>query len=186
MLYAGNLSGRRWESLALISKAVEQLNREGLRVNLDIYAASPVTKAQKKQLCREGCSLHGAVPYETVQRLQKEADIVIHAEGFSLYSRMLVHQSFSTKLVDYFSLGKCIFAVGTPDVASIHHLLKHDAAIVANRKEEVYSKLKMLLEQPEMLEEYGEKAYLCGRSCHDEKKMQNMLFSDLQELACGR
>ena len=76
--------------------------------------------------------------YEKIKELQKAADIQVHVEGLSLKARLTVHQSFSTKLVDLFALGKCIFVVGPRDVASVSHLLKNDAAIVASEENEVY------------------------------------------------
>ena len=108
LLYAGNLGAGRWKSLALVAKAVARLRKEGFSVTLDTYSATPQTAAMQNALQRSGCTLHGPVSYGEVQVLQREADVLLHVEGLSLKSRLAVHQSFSTKLVDYFALGKCI------------------------------------------------------------------------------
>lgn len=181
LLYAGNLGAGRWRSLALIAETIERLRREGYSVELDTYTATPQTAKMQRALNRDGCRLYGAVPYAQVQRLQKKADVLIHVEGLSLKSRMEVHQSFSTKLVDYFALGKCIFAVGTPDIASIRHLLDHNAAVVASEKNAVYAELKKLLDDPKQLQDHGKKAYACGRKCHNKTTMQAMLMEDLKK-----
>lgn len=181
LLYAGNLGAGRWRSLALIAETIERLRREGYSVELDTYTATPQTAKMRRALNRDGCRLYGAVPYAQVQRLQKKADVLIHVEGLSLKSRMEVHQSFSTKLVDYFALGKCIFAVGTPDIASIRHLLDHDAAVVASEKNAVYAELKKLLDDPKQLQDHGKKAYACGKKCHNKTTMQAMLMEDLKK-----
>lgn len=182
LLYAGNLGAGRWKSLALIAEAVERLNNEGYSVALDTYTATPQTAKMQKALNRPGCRLHGAVSYAQVLELQKTADVLIHAEGLSLKSRLAVHQSFSTKLVDYFAFGKCIFAVGTPDVASIRHLLDNDAAIVASNHKDVYAHLKKILDEPEMIPYYGKQAYACGAKCHNKATMQTMLMEDLRKV----
>ena len=88
--------------------------------------------------------------------------------------------------MDYFALGKCIFAVGTPDVASVRHLLDNDAAVVAETADKVYEKLKQLLDHPQLLREYGQKAYLCGRRHHDKTAMQTMLMEDLKRIVENR
>lgn len=183
LLYAGNLGVGRWKSLAMLSGAIERLRAEGLRVRLDIYSATPMTKAMEKALCKDGSEIHEPVSYGEILKLQREADIMLHVEGMSLKSRLAVHQSFSTKLVDFFGMGKCIFAIGPYDVASMDHLIKSDAAVTARSQEEVYEKLKQLLLQPEDILHYGEKAYVCGKMYHDKAKMQSMLVNDLNEAA---
>ena len=179
MLYTGNLGSGRWESLALIADAIEKLNSEGYDIDLDIYSATPLTEKMKNAMGKNGSHIHPPISYETVQTLQREADVLVHIEGLSLKSRMAVHQSFSTKLVDYFELGKCIFAVGKDDEASIKHLIDNDAAVVAQSSSEVYQKLKSLCERREQISYYGKKAYECGAKHHDKAIMQAMLKEDL-------
>ena len=183
MVYAGNLSTGRWKALALIAEAAERLRQEGYEVELDIYSSSPQRRKMLQSLNRGEISrFHGAIGYEALQKVQREADILIHVEGLTLKSRLEVRHSFSTKLVDYFTLGKCIFAVGTADVASIQHLTDNDAAVVANTKGAVYEKLKQILLYPQMICEYGEKAYACGARHHDRERMQTMLWNDLKSV----
>lgn len=181
LLYAGNLGVGRWKSLGMVAKAVERLQAEGLSAQLDIYSATPLTGPMEKALCRQGSTCHGAVSYEQILKLQEEADVMLHVEDLSLKGRLAVHQSFSTKLVDFFSMGKCIFAVGPEDVASLDHLIRHDAAVTAASEQEVYEKLKMLLQQPQTILEYGKKAYDCGAKYHEKTKMQAMLMQDLNK-----
>lgn len=183
MIYAGNIGAGRWESLALIASAAARLNQEGYQVRFDIYSATPQTKKMRKALNVTGCRLHDPVSYEKVLELQEKSDILVHAEGLSLKSRMICHQSFSTKLVDYFAIGKCIFAVGTEDVACIKHLKDNHAAVVAENKSMVYKKIKWLLSDTDRILQYGKRAYLCGMKHHNRAKMQKMLMQDLIKTA---
>lgn len=180
LIYAGNIGMERWKSLGLIADAVERLHKEGYEIQFDLYTATPMTSSMQTALHKEGTQIHAPISYAEIVALQKQSDVVIHAEGLSRKSRMEVHQSFSTKLVDYFAFGKCIFAIGTEDEASVKHLLDHDAAIVASSKEEVYEKLKSLVLQPSLIAEYGKKAYRCGQLHHDKKDIQKMLQDDMQ------
>lgn len=178
MLYAGNIGEGRWKSLALISAAVARLKKEGYKIEFNIYSATPKTKKMKKVLNISGSKLYDAVSYGRVLELQKESDILVHVEGLSLKSRLALHQSFSTKIVDYFAIGKCIFAIGAEDVASIKHLKDNQAAVLAQSKDMVYKKIKWLLEDTSRILQFGKKAYNCGKKHHNKRSMQEMLCND--------
>lgn len=181
LIYAGNISKGRGRSLSLISDAVCTLKSEGCDISFDIYTPSVLSEKMKTVLSKTGCTLHGAVSYNEILKLQKNADILVHAEGLSLKDRCEVHQSFSTKLVDFFEMGKCIFAVGTYDEAFAKHLVDNDAAAVATNAAEVYRKLKSLTDDKTLIVNYGKKAYECGKKHHDKKTLQTMVMQDLQK-----
>lgn len=182
MLYAGNIGGGRWKSLALISDAVAKLKDEGYKIQFDIYSATPKEKKMKKVLNIPGSNLHSAISYEKVSELQNKSDILVHVEGLSFKSRMAVHQSFSTKIVDYLALGKCIFAIGTEDMASIKHLKDNQAAVIAEDKFMVYKQIKWLLSDTDRILQCGKRAYCCGAKYHDKAKVQEMLIQDLNKM----
>lgn len=186
LIYAGNLGTGRWKSLGLISKVIERLQNENYLITLDVYSSTPQTKRIKKELHKRGTTLHGAVPYKYILDLEQQADILVHVEGLEKKNRLEVHQSFSTKLVDFFELGKCIFAIGTEDEASIYHLIKNDAAIVAKNEDEIYKKLKYIVMHPEIVLEYGEKAFLCGAKNHNKLYIQRMLMQDIEKVITER
>ena len=182
LLFAGNIGTGRWRSLSLISSAVEKLNNEGINIRFDIYTPTPCTALMNHSLNKKGTTMHKAVSYHEIIKLQKKANILVHVEGLSLKSRMEVHQSFSTKLVDFFAMGKCILAVGKIDEASIKHLVDNDAAIVADNVNEIYSQLLKICNDFRLLDLYGKKAYECGRNNHSKEKIHNMLVQDLKAM----
>lgn len=179
MIFAGNIGSGRWKSLALISKAVEKINHGDSKFIFDIYTPTPLTAEMEKALRKNGTTIHKPVCYKKIIELQDQVDVLVHAEGLSLKSRMEVHQSFSTKLVDFFAKGKCILAIGCDDVASIKHLIDNDAALVAKSEEEIVKLLSKLYKDKELLAVYGEKAYSCGKRHHQKSKMQQMIITDL-------
>lgn len=181
LLYTGNLGKGRIKSLSYIADATERLVEEGKKIEFDIYSATLPSLKIRKAFLKKGCNFKGRVSYSQVLCLQEEADILVHAEGLGLKDRCEVHQSFSTKLVDYFALGKCIFAVGTYDEAFAKHLIDNDGALVATNKEEVYEKLKSLVSDRKRITDYGKKAYLCGKNHHDKEKIQKMLAEDIKK-----
>lgn len=66
------------------------------------------------------------------------------------------------------------------DVASVEHLLRNDAAIVASSYEEVFIKLKNMIANPEVMQEYAKKGYACGKKYHNRNEMQRMLMEDFE------
>ena len=87
--------------------------------------------------------------------------------------------SFSTKLTDYFRSGKCILAVGNGDTAPMEYLKEKDAAICASNSEEIINAIKLLTENGEVIPEYAQKAYNCGKENHDKKEIQKRLFEKI-------
>lgn len=179
-IYAGNIGSGRWRTLEILARVIERLNKENMICTLNIYTMTPLTWWMKHAFAHKGVIIHPPVDYKIIQQKQEETDIQVHVEGLSLSSRLTVHQSFSTKLVDFFKLGKPILAIGTKDVASISHLIENDAAIIASDEESVYNQIKRIWGHPEILEEYGLKAYECGQKHHNKKDMQFMLVNDIR------
>ena len=90
-----------------------------------------------------------------------------------------VRLSFSTKLTDYFGSGKCILAIGVPDIAPMEYLKEKDAASCAYDYDSIKDAVKSLLDRPEMICEYAEKAYKTGLENHNKACIQKTLFEVL-------
>ncbi len=183
LVFTGNISAGRWKSLELIVNALEKINSKEILAQIYIYTMTPMTETMKKSLYSEGNSfLMGGVPAENIPQIQKDSDILIHVESTRLKDRLEVRHSFSTKLVDYFKAHRCIFAVGKDDVASIDYLLNEDAAIVAQCEEDVFIKLNRLISDKDLIMEYADKAWSCGKRNHRIDEIQNNLYHELSSL----
>ena len=124
----------------------------------------------------------GSVSALEVQKLQSEADILVHAESFKEEYFNLIHYSFSTKLVDCFHSAKCIFAVGPENAASIDCLIKNDAAVVAKSNDEIYEKLNLLVNNKSMIDEYSEKAWKYGKKSFNRIEIQRTLNESIKKV----
>mgnify|MGYP006067826943 CR=1 FL=1 len=181
--YTGNIGNGRWTTLAIIVDALKKINKNEIKAQLQIYSATPITKKIRQALeCDSISSFMGNVSSDKIPYIQSEADILIHIESFKKREKRLVRQSFSTKIVDYLAMAKCIFAAGPADVASIDYLIKNDAAVVATSKNEIENKLRMLTEHHEMIARYGEKAWECGERDYRIQDIQNMLYNDFEKI----
>ena len=184
LVFTGNIGTNRWKSLAIIAEALEQINQNGVRAQLRIYTATPLTAKMERALKKGDSSfIMGSVPASEVPKIQEEADILVHVEALDLKNRLAVRQSFSTKLVDYFKAARPILAVGPREVASIDHLIRNDCALNGETVEEVRSALESVLENRGKLDELSKKAYACGKRNHNAELMHHMLQTDLETIA---
>ena len=183
LVYTGNVGINRWKSLKIIADVLENINADGVKAQLRIYTATPLTRKMKKALNRgESSVFMGTALASDVPQIQKNADILVHVEALDLKNRLAVRQSFSTKIVDYLKAARPILAVGPKDVASIDHLIRNDCAIVADNRTELEQKLREVLENPGMMNSIVENAYECGRKYHNKETIQKMLREDLEAL----
>lgn len=181
LVFTGNIAHSRWKILAQIGEALRDINKEEIKAQLFIYTNSPTNNKIEKSLNIENSTfLMGEVSNSQVLKIQQDADILVHVEPFEKKELLRVKMSFSTKLVDYFMNARCIFAVGSKDVASIEYLTRNDAAIVSSNKDEIYKNLQNLIQRPELIKQYSEKAWECGRRNHQINKIQKDLYETLR------
>ena len=83
--------------------------------------------------------------------------------------------SFSTKITDYLKNGKCVFAIGDEDIAPIDYFKRYNSAITATSYGEIGEKLKTIVDNPELINNYAERAYNCGLEHHEKSKMDALL-----------
>lgn len=175
MVYTGKLIIGRWLSLSKIAEAMADINKDKTKIELDIYTTDTLTAEQQKALNRNGCAVKGALKLDEVQRVQKDADILVFVESLEDEFKYTARLSFSTKITDYLKNGKCIFAIGDKDIAPIDYFNRYDSAITATSYGEIGEKLKMLVENKALITQYSKKAYECGKEHHDIKLMNKTL-----------
>ncbi len=178
MIYTGKLIIGRFDTVKFIGEALSEINKNGIKVELDVYTT---TYLSDEQLSSVGKYVHilGAIPQNEVAQKQAEADILLFAEAIEGTVSKTARLSFSTKITDYFSSSKCIFAVGNMETAPMEYLKSEDAAIIASTKEEILSVLQNLIDKKELIIEYAQKAYECGQRNHSAQIIKKLLFKTL-------
>lgn len=182
-VYTGNIGAGRWKSLAMLANSIKTINKTEVKAELFIYTATPISKKIESVLnIKNMVYLMGSVPSEEIGQIQNEADVLVHVESTNLKDQLEVRHSFSTKLVDYFYRTRCILAIGKPDVASIDYLIRNDGALVAVNEEMIVSHLNNLIKNTEIISEYADKAWNCGKRNHQSEKIQKKLYNDLKSI----
>lgn len=170
-VYTGNLMIGRDKTLARIVKAAEEVNKDGLKIKFDIYTRTALNDDIKNILNCGYCQLHDPVPQEEVLEIQRKSDMLLFVEDIDGKDSKIARLSFSTKITDYLSSGKCIFAVGCKETAPMQYFMKKEAAITASDDKEIKEKLKMVVDNPDLLIHYAEKSCKSGIENHSEEKI---------------
>ena len=183
LVYTGNIGLNRWKSLSQIANVLEKINANGVKAQLRIYTGNIITDKISAALnLGESSFIMGSVSADEVERLQNNADMLVHIESLDLKNRLYVRQSFSTKIVDYLAAARPILAFGPKEVASIKHFANNNCAIVADNEDELYKKLFDTIDNYDKLKELSLNAFECGRKRHNKKDIDKMLKSDLEHL----
>jgi len=182
IVYTGNIDFERGKTICKVVKGINKINQEDIKVSFDIYTKSPLKKSMLKKMSGKGIEFKGGVDVSQMEKIQAEADILLLAEALSKTGAMAVHQSFSTKIVDYMWRARCIWAVGHPDCGAIHYFMKYDVGMVACSEREIEACLQRMIESSgDELEDIARGVWAAGNVRHQRQNMQKELMELLEK-----
>ena len=183
MVYAGRLYCNRWKSLAEIGKALKEINKNEIRIVLDVYTTELLTKEQKKALS-EDCFIYvrGKVTPAELIEIYHKADIALHVESMDKKNRLLTRVSFSTKIIDLMASSCAILAICWEKHTGYQYLKEKDAAFCLSSYNEILPLLNEICETPSLIQKYAEKAYTCGKIYHNRGVIQGQLKRVFEEI----
>ena len=176
-VYTGSMVIGRDKTLALLADAINAVNEQIGEVRAEMYIYSQ-TEPKEEVLARiNNGAAHfcGRIGREEVLKVQQEADVVVFAESLEGKEANAAKLSFSTKITDYISNGKCVMAIGKDYIAPIDYFQRNDSALIAHSAEEIKARVEEIVANPMITDEYGEKAFNCAVRNH-EKDMMNERF----------
>lgn len=177
ILYTGKLIIGRDKTVADVVDAIRKVNVAEQKVILDVYTNTVLSPKMKERIDVPGCcNLHDPIPQSEVFKKQSEADVLLFVESLSGKSKT-ARLSFSTKLTDYFSAGKCVWGVGNTDLGPMDYLRTQDAGLVSTDRDGIQSVLRDITNNIDIIGEYAEKAYNCGVKNHNKDSIINKLYS---------
>lgn len=186
IIYAGGVYLNRWKTLVKIVKEIRKINRDKVKIVLDIYTGNRLRKNIRKIL-DDGinCNLHSSISQEELKIQYQKSDVALHVESFDLKNRLAVRMSFSTKIVDCLESGCAIIAICDSKQGGFRYLEKEDAAICISKQRQIGNKLRLISDTPEILDEYKKKAFLCGKENHSPDILREGLYKDFFETVYG-
>lgn len=143
-VYTGNIGDDRYRALVDIGETISEVFTAQEAV-LDIYSTTSLTDEMKALIF--GCDaikFHGGISREEVEKVQQDADFLVHVEGFSERAIFSARMSFSTKIIDYMLMAKPILAFGPDEVNSIQTLKNHRVGLTASSMSELHDIMEEL------------------------------------------
>ncbi|MBQ8371398.1 MAG: hypothetical protein IJX38_00460 [Clostridia bacterium] len=183
MLYTGNLLIGRDKSLEKISLVLREINKDSPEISLDVYTQTILSDEYLQKVQHDFCRIHPPIPQNEVIDKQKETDVLLFVEDLS-ENNLTARLSFSTKITDYFSTGKCIFAMGNEDLAPMQYFKETDSAITAETEGQIFDCLKRLL-HTNILKQYAERAARCGIANHSKENIRKTFDGVIEQVHKG-
>lgn len=169
--YLGNIGLNRWKSLVQIGRILDEHNQiYSKNYKLNIYSGEKDPKIIAALKETKSIQFMGRIsPQECIDRI-KSSIAVIHTESFDISDIERVKYSMSTKIADSLASGTCLFAYGSPELASIQYLAENNCAVVATSFAELKAKIYDLLENEKIRKDCINKALNLAIMNHDSKK----------------
>lgn len=146
LLYAGNLLFGRLEMLQRTARCLAALPEDGSRAVLDIYSSTPLSDADAAVFAAsDAVRLHGVQPYQEIQRLMAQSDLVLHIESFDPAEQEKTRYSFSTKIIDCLQSGSVLLTIGPASLASVKYSKRIPGAFVIEEEEKLEPALQAVL-----------------------------------------
>lgn len=183
MIYTGKLIIGREDTIRQIAEAIKEVNNSSTpKVLLDIYTNTELDENTKIKINNTWCKIHPAVPQKEVYAIQKQADILLFVEALEGQKAKIARLSFSTKITDYLSTGKCIFAVGHKDTAPMEYFAENRSAITAYDEASIKDAVKYIAEYPEVIQETAKHGAEAAIRLHNPEMIRERFWSVLQEV----
>ena len=180
MLYAGGLACGRDSALC---EVVDAVRRNRLPIEIDVFTQTELPNDKRVWLEENVCRIYPTVPREKMLSVQKDYDVLLFLEDIGTKYSNLARLSFSSKITDYLSAGKCIFAVGKPDIAPMRYFAENGSAIIASSREELDEKLALVAENNDVILDYAKNAAKTGALNHSKEKLQKIFDDTIYALA---
>lgn len=157
IVYVGNLGLKRWISILEITKQICLLNKNYLICTMDIYSLeNPDENFIKTIESYDNINFLGKLNSQIeVNSVLSEAQVVIHSESFDPKMIEITRLSISTKISEYLSMGKCIFAYGPSNVGSMRFLFDNNLGLCCFDSKNLYTSLSKLLNNSNLMTKYS-------------------------------
>ena len=172
MLYTGNLGIGRVDTVKLLIQELLKTDK----FYLDIYTNTQLSQKDFDDLNTGVSCVHEAVQQSEVLELQSQSDVLIFVESLEDDNK-IARLSFSTKITDYYSAGRCILAIGNPDLAPIELMKESDSAIVVCSIVELQKKIEEIDNNTIAL--YAKKASVEGKKNHSINAIRTTFYSSI-------
>lgn len=183
--FLGNVNFNRWKGLVEIGRIVKKLNAEGHNIEFSIYSQENAKDIIEQFTLENGIHFRGKISFQEVREVINKSHLLLHVESFDYISRIKTRYSISTKIPDSLASGRCLFAYGPPEVASIKYLSDNDCACVVTEPNRLEASLRNIMENELLRSRYIEKAKQVAYENHNIVK-NTTRFKKILQIAVAR
>ncbi len=176
--YAGALNWHlQGETLITLAGAVAELNAEGTRVHLHVYAPWEFAHIINANEVPNAVYYKGQVSKKQLAEIYQKSDFLVTSVTFRRNNLHLFRHSLSTKLSEYLCVGKPVLSIGHPKWHLHEYVQEHNCGFSIYMDEnykraKVKEELRAMLATPKAeLAEIGRRNRLLWEEAHDVKKM---------------
>ena len=183
LIYAGGIYLGRWKTLVSIVKALRRINKDRVRMVLHIYTGNELSDKQRTIL-NDGVNsfLNGVISQKELKEKYNESDIALHVESIDINNKLKTRLSFSTKITDCLGSGRAVMAITWKGHSGFKYLKQENAAICIDNKKKIYNNLLKIINNPNLINEYAEKALETSKRNHCKSIINRMIESDFRDL----
>ena len=184
-VYTGSMVIGRDVTLTILADTINKVNKEAdcVKAELYIYSQTEPTTEILSKLNKGNSHFCGRISRDEVLKVQEDSDVVVFAEALFGKQANAAKLSFSTKITDYLANGKCVLAIGRDYIAPIDYFLRNDSAIVATDTTEIEAKLREIIDNPSLIQEYSRKAYDCAVRNHEKSMIDRRFVETMIKVA---
>lgn len=181
-VFAGGIYLNRWKTLGLLADSMRKINKNGVKMVMDIYTSTPLT-AEMEIAINDGIStkVHPIISMSELKEVYHKSDVALHVESFDIRNRLTVRMSFSGKIVDCLDSGCAVMAICDEKQAGFAYLRRNDAALCIPRKNDILPMLRDIVDCPDILIKYQHKAFALGRKNHLEETLRRAVRDDFEK-----
>ena len=134
-LYGGNIGIGRFETLLRVAEAIQRSNIINCRNDVMRLFTQTITRKQEKEIAKYATIQYcGYADKETFSNEIVKSDVLLHVESFDKRMMKVTRLSISTKIPEYMSYQKLIYAIGPAEIASMAHIGKYQAGYVTTSR----------------------------------------------------
>lgn len=185
LVYSGSLHYHRGDALVKISEMVESLNREGYPTELDVYAPEDHIFHFEEQVKAFAHASWMPYSYPQSKKMEnfKKADLFLHVESDDPDDMKFITYSFSTKLPEYFAVGRGVVAYGPKELASISYVEDVNCGWQCDQISDLKNMIISLHGNPQEREEKAHNAQMLARKGFSQEVIQKRIYNVLKRSA---
>lgn len=185
MVYAGRLYCHRWFTLGKIGQALREINKDDIKIVLNVYSQGTLSKKQREVLSPENfIFFKGAISPAELKEVYSNADIALHVESFEKKYMYATRVSFSTKIIDLMASTCAIMAICWSRHAGYQYLKENDAAFCIDNEYDILPMIRLIVGHPELITKMQRRAWECGRMNHEKEFIQSQIKELFKNIMC--